>query len=72
MLRINKNVWAIIEKNNLNNVEVFTYINTFYSTVTVVFRSSKDYKVFVRQFENNFGIGEGKLIPERLEVKWEW
>lgn len=72
MLRINKNVWAIIEKNNLNNVEVFTYINTFYSTVTVVFRSSKDYKVFVRQFENKFGIGEGKLIPERLEVKWEW
>lgn len=72
MLRINKNAWAIIEKNNLNNVEVFTYINTFYSTVTVVFRTSKDYKVFVRQFEYNFGIGEGKLIPERLEVKWEW
>lgn len=71
MLRINRKVRAIIEKNNLNDVEVFTYINTFYSTVTVVFRSNKDYKVFVRQFENKFGIGEGKLIPERLEVKWE-
>lgn len=71
MLRINSKVWAIIEKNNLDNVEVFTYMNTFYSTVSVVFFSSKDYKVFVRQFENNFGIGEGKLIPERLEVKWE-
>lgn len=59
MLRINRKVWAIIEKNNLNDVEVFTYINTFYSTVTVVFRSNKDYKVFVRQFENKFGIGGG-------------
>lgn len=72
MLRINRKVWAIIEKNNLNNVQVFTHINTFYSTVTVVFHTSKDYKVFVRQFEYKFGIGEGKLIPERLEVKWEW
>lgn len=48
MLRINRKVWVIIEKNNLNNVQVFTNINTFNSTVTVVFRSSKDYKVFVR------------------------
>lgn len=72
MLRINRKVWAIIEKNNLNNVQVFTNINTVNSTVKVVFCSSKDYKVFVRQFEYNFGIGEGKLIPERLEVKWEW
>lgn len=72
MLRINRKVWAIIEKNNLNNVQVFTNINTFNSTVKVVFSFSKDYKVFVRQFEYNFGIGEGKLIPERLEVKWEW
>lgn len=72
MLRINRKVWAIIEKNNLNNVQVFTNINTFNSTVKVVFSFSKDYKVFVRQFEYNFGIGEGKLIPERLDVKWEW
>lgn len=57
MLRINRKVWAIIEKNNLNNAQVFTNINTFNSTVTVVFRFSKDYKVFVRQFEYNFGIG---------------
>lgn len=72
MLRINRKVWAIIEKNNLNNVQVITNINTFNSTVKVVFSSSKDYKVFVRQFEYKFGIGEGKLIRERLEVKWEW
>lgn len=72
MLRINGKAWAIIEKNNLNNVQVFTNINTFNSTVTVVFHSSKDYMVFVRQFECKFGIGEGKLIPERLEVKSEW
>lgn len=72
MLRINRKVWVIIEKNNLNNVQVFTNINTFNSTVKVAFSFSKDYKVFVRQFEYNFGIGEGKLIPERLEVKWEW
>lgn len=71
MLRINRKVWAIIEKNNLKNVQVFTNINTFNSSVKVVFSSSKDYKVFVRQFEYKFGIGDGKLIPERLEVKWE-
>lgn len=59
MLRINRKVWAIIEKNNLNNVQVFTNINTFNSTVKVVFSFSKDYKVFVRQFEYNFGIGGG-------------
>lgn len=71
MLIINRKVWAIIEKNNLNNVQVFTNINTFKSSVKVVFSSSKDYKVFVRQFEYKFGIDEAKLIPERLEVKWE-
>lgn len=72
MLRINRKVWAIIEKNNLNNVQVFTNINTFNPSVKVVFSSVKDYKIFVRQFEHKFGIGSGKLIPEMLEVKWEW
>lgn len=72
MIRINRRVWAIIEKNNLKNVQVFTNINTFNSSVRVVFSSSKDYKVFVKQFEYKFGIGEGKLIPEMLEVMWEW
>lgn len=72
MIRINRKVWAIIEKNKLNNVQVLTNINTFNSSVRVVFSSGKDYKVFVNQFEHKFGIGEGKLIPERLEVKWEW
>lgn len=72
MIRINRKVWAIIEKNKLNNVQVLTNINTFNSSVRVVFSSGKDYKVFVTQFDHKFGIGEGKLIPERLEVKWEW
>lgn len=72
MMRINRKVWAIIEKNKLNNVQVLTNINTFNSSVGVVFSSTKDYKVFVNQFEHKFGIGEGKLISERLEVKWEW
>lgn len=71
MMRINRKVWAIIEKNNLHNVQVITNINTFNSSVRVVFSSSKDYKVFVKQFEHKFGIGSGKLIPEMLEVMWE-
>lgn len=72
MMRINRKVWAIIEKNDLKNVQVLTNINTFNSSVTVVFSSSKDYKIFVKQFDYKFGIGSGKLIPETLEVKWEW
>ena len=72
MMRINRKVWSVIEKNNLKNVQVLTNINTFNSCVSVVFSSSKDYKVFVKQFEHKFGIGEGKLNPEMLEVKWEW
>lgn len=71
MLRINRKVWAIIEKNNLKNVQVFTNINTFNSSVKVVFSSSKDYKVFVRQFEYKFGIGAGNLFPERLMIIWK-
>lgn len=71
MLKLNRKVWAIIEKNNLNNVQVFTNINSFNSSVKVVFTSGKDYKIFVKQFEHKFGIGSGKLIPERLEVRWE-
>lgn len=56
----------------MKNVQVLTNINSFNSSVRVVFSSTKDYKVFVTQFEHKFGIGEGNLIPERLEVKWEW
>ena len=47
MIRINRKVWAIIEKNNLKNVQVLTNINTFNSSVGVVFSSGKDYKVFI-------------------------
>lgn len=32
----------------------------------------KTTRFFVRQFECKFSIGEGKLVPERLEVKSEW
>lgn len=71
MMKINRKVWAIIEKNNLHNVQVITNINTFNSSVRVVFSSSKDYKVFVKQYEHKFSIGSGKLIPEMLEVMWE-
>lgn len=71
MIKSNRKVWSIIEKNDLSNVQVLTNINTFHSSVKVIFQSSKEYKVFVRQFENKYGIGTGKLILERLEIIWE-
>lgn len=71
MNKINRKVWSVIEKNKLNNVQVCTNINTFHSSVRVVFTSLKDYKVFVRQFEYKYGIGTGKMFPERLEIIWE-
>lgn len=71
MIKINRKVWSIIEKNNLSNVQVFTNINTFNSSVRVVFSSAKDYKIFVRQYEYKYGIGAGKLNSERLEIIWE-
>lgn len=71
MMKINRRVWSVIEKNNLSNVQVFTNINTFHSSVKVVFTSAKDYKVFVRQFDYKYGIGASKLFPERLEIIWE-
>lgn len=71
MIRINRKVWAIIEKNNLKNVQVLTNINTFNSSVRVVFSSGKDYKVFVKQFEHKYGIGAGNLFPERLMIIWK-
>lgn len=71
MMKINRKVWSIIEKNNLSNVQVFTNINSFKSSVKVVFSSGKDYKIFVRQFDHKYGIGSGKLFPERLVVLWE-
>lgn len=72
MIKINRKVWAIIEKNNLKNVQVLTNISRVNSSVSVLFSSRKDYKIFVKQFEYKFGLGSGKLFPERLEVKWEW
>jgi hypothetical protein len=72
MLKINRKVWSVIEKNNLNNVQVFTNINTFKSSISVVFSSAKDYKVFVKQFDYKFGIDTAKLYPDMLEVIWEW
>lgn len=72
MMKINRKVWAIIEKNNLKNVQVFTSNNTINSSIKVVFSSGKDYKVFVKQYDYKFGLGSAKLIPEMLEVKWEW
>lgn len=71
MLKINRKVWSIIEKNNLNNVQVFTNINEYNSSVKVIFSSGKDYKIFVRQFDHKFGIGTAELYPEMLEVIWE-
>lgn len=71
MIKINRKVWAIIEKNNLKNVQVLTNINRVNPSVSVLFSSRKDYKIFVMQFEYKFGLGSGKLFPERLEVKWE-
>lgn len=71
MMRINRKVWSIIEKNNLNNVQVITIINTFISSVTVVFSSCKDYKIFVRQFEHKYGIMGAKVFPERMKIIWE-
>lgn len=72
MIKINRKVWAIIEKNNLKNVQVLTNINRVNPSVSVLFSSRKDYKIFVNQFEYKFGLGSGKLFPERLEVKREW
>lgn len=72
MLRINRKVWTIIEKNNLENVQVLTNINRVNPSVSVLFSSRKDYKIFVKQFEYKFGLASGKLFPERLEVKCEW
>lgn len=71
MIRINRKVWAIIEKNNLKNVQVLTNINTFNSSVRVVFSSSKDYKLFVNQFDYKYGIRAGNLFPERLMIIWK-
>lgn len=71
MLKINRKVWSVIEKNNLQNIQVFTNIDSFNSSIKVVFSSVKDYKVFVRQFEYKYGIGTGKLFPERLEIIWK-
>lgn len=71
MLKINRKVWSIIEKNDLSNVQVFTNINMFNSSVGVVFSSGKDYKIFVRQFEYKYGIGAGNLFPERLMIIWK-
>lgn len=68
MLKINHKVWSIIEKNNLKNVQVFTNINIFNSSIRVKFSSGKDYKIFVRQYDYNYGIGTAKLIPESLEI----
>lgn len=71
MIKINRKVWSIIEKNNLKNVQVFTNINIFNSTIRVKFSSGKDYKIFVRQYDYNFGIETAKLIPESLEIIWK-
>lgn len=72
MIRINRKVWSVIEKNELNNVQVFTNINRVNPSVSVLFSSRKDYKIFVKQFDYKYGLGAAKLFPERLEVKWEW
>lgn len=71
MIKINRKVWSVIEKNNLKNVQVFTNINIFDSSIRVKFSSGKDYKIFVRQYDYNFGIETAKLIPERLEIIWK-
>lgn len=71
MLKINRKVWSIIEKNNLKNVQVFTNINIFNSSIRVKFSSCKDYKIFVRQYDYIYGIETAKLIPESLEIIWK-
>lgn len=71
MIKINRKVWSIIEKNNLKNVQVFTNINIFNSSIRVKFSSGKDYKIFVRQYDYNYVIETAKLIPESMEIIWK-